>query len=194
MDEKLKKILKTNEEIQWMGQPEKTPLLAGQAGKNIIVRWIICAVLAVVLTAVYWFYCDGHDGTEFNAIMLIFTIGIPVAIAWSPVGENKKLTALHYVITDQRVIMYHGEINFSMDRSRVDEIRVRALENGNSAIYFGKPAFEVKDSKVRYIAAHGISEHIDSENVTVGTILYNVKDADKICALFAGKAKVQTVA
>lgn len=194
MDEKLKKILKSNEEIQWMGQPEKTPLLAGKAGKGILVRWLICAVLAVALTVVYWFYCDGHDGTEFNAIMLVFTIGIPVAIAWGPIGENKKLTKLHYVITDQRIIMYHGEINFSMERSRVDEIRVRALENGNSAIYFGKPTFAVKDNKVRYIAAHGISEHIDGENVTVGAILYNVKDANKICELFAAQAKVQTMA
>ncbi len=194
MDEKLKKILKSNEEIQWMGQPEKTPLLAGKAGKGILIRWLICAVLAAALTVVYWLYCDGHDGTEFSPIMLVFTIGIPLAIAWGPIGENNKLTKLHYVITDQRIIMYHGDINFSMERSRVDEIRVRTLDNGNSALYFGKPAFAVKDNKVRYIAAHGISEHIDGENVTVASILYNVKDANKVCELFAAQAKVQTMA
>ena len=194
MNENLKKILKKNEEVQWMGQPEKTPLLAGKTGKSIITRWILCVVLAVALTAVYWFYCDGHDGTEFNAIMLIFTIGIPVAIAWSPIGENNKLNKLHYVITDQRIIMYHGEINFSMCRSHIKDIRVRKLEDGTSAIYIGKKAFDVKDSKIRYIASHGISEHINDENVTVAAILYKVKDADKICKLIADGAKVETVA
>lgn len=194
MDEKMKKILKSTEEVQWMGQPEKIPLLAGKAGKGILIRWIVCAALAVILTVVYWAYCNGHDGTEFSLIMLLFTIGIPVAIAWGPIGENAKLSKLHYVITDERVIMYHGDIHFSMDRSRIDEIRVRDLGNGTSAIYIGKKTFDVKDSKVRYIASHGISEHVDGENIIIGSILYNVKGADKICELFAGQAKVQTVA
>lgn len=194
MDEKLKKILKRNEEVQWMGQPEKTPLLSGKAGKNILLRWIMCVALAIVLTLVYWIYSSNHDSTEFSAIMLLFTVGIPVAIAWGPIGENMELNKMHYIITDQRIIMYHGKINFFMDRSRIDEIRVRILENGASSIYIGKKTFDVKDSKIRYIAGHGISEHIDDDNVIVGSILYNVKGADRICELFAGQAKMQTVA
>ncbi|MDD3165745.1 MAG: hypothetical protein PHS97_07805 [Oscillospiraceae bacterium] len=187
MNKHFDSLLQPGEKILWVGKPEKSKLLQGVGATGIVKRWIICGSIALALTLLYVTLCYvKRDSTTFSWMVLVFTLVIPMLAAWSPVTDLSRINMfLEYAITNERVLVRtNDDAYLIMPRKQIDSVKVREVAEGTAMIYLGSPIFSLPDKILRYTAVHGMTEEKDTKKIVRGLVLYNLRDAAIISALF----------
>ena len=133
----IRAALRTDETPQWVGKAENFPLLTEQNKKSLLLRWGICAALAVLCTVGY-LIAVVNSATKFNVGLELIILLLFGYTAMMPVLDRRKiLRKCHYCVTNQRVIVTAGDNEvFSLNRKA---IRIQAIpaEDGCMTVLMG---------------------------------------------------------
>ena len=177
MDDRIKKLLKADEHVRWIGKAEKDPFLNDSNRSSMILRWVLTAVIAVGLSVLYAVYCSNKAIPYYWAVN-IFTIGVPLYIAVLPYMDHKRLRKVIYAITDRRVIVSANDNRaYDMLLSHVDSIQIsRGI--GGTTLILGSAVANASENKLRVLSLYGKMDEVCGKERTVGAALYNLADAD----------------
>ena len=177
--------LNDNETVLWSGKPFGVKLLEAPFGSPIIVRWIICLVIAVVALWYGLIYVPGNDSVSTNgtAIMLVILV-IVIFFAIRPLMDISRLNGkCFYFITDRRaLVLVKGNSETVKERSLADlsEITMDTISEGRGNIYIGTKA---KNSEKRARFSVLVPPQID-ENEEKPLVFYSVANPDEVIGCF----------
>ena len=185
LNELIRDSLHDEEEILWAGRPEGMKLLEAPYGTPIIIRWIICLILAA---AALWYgliYIPSSAGSGVNTnVVMVIWLAIVIAIAlWPLMDVNKLKRKCAYFITDQRALTFvtgsSGKLK-DMFYTAVSEITFDIIEGDRGNVYVGK---KLKNSpqKARISA---FTPPVDSEEEQRPLIFYSVINPEEIVSKF----------
>ena len=165
--------LHAGETIQWASKAENFPLLNSINKKSMLIRWIICGILAVLCTIAYIIAVMNTE-TKFNIILELIILLLFGYTALLPVLDRRKiLKKCHYCITNQRAIVAASDNEiYSLNRKAV-KIQTVPAEDGCITILMG--AMTEAPAKKHRIATF-VPPKSDSDNEVIGLVFYNVKD------------------
>lgn len=165
--------LRAEETAQWVGKSESFPLLNSENKKSTLIRWTICAALAVLCTAAYLIIVM-NTHTKFNIILELIILLVFGYTAFMPILDRRKiLRKCRYCITNQRAIVTAGDNEiFSLNRKAV-KIQAIPAENGCITVLMGAM---VDAPAKKHRTSTFVPPKSDSENDIIGLVFYNVKD------------------
>lgn len=166
------KTLLPDETVVWSGRPQKTPLLSSEVKTNLLVRWIVCAVLFAALTVLYTVFAR-LAGTEFNAIVVLVLVVAFGCIALVPVKDwNTIQKKAHYYVTNKRVILVSGSTVYAISRNGINTEIVHA-EGDAVHVLFGS-CVGIAARKYRRFTA--LPETDDNNHSKSGFVFYAVRE------------------
>ena len=97
--------------------------------------------------------------------------------------DYKRLRKVIYVITDRRLIVSANDNRaYDMPLSHVDRIEVFPGTGGMTLI-LGSTVAKASEGKLRVLTLYGKTDEVNGKEHTVGSVLYNLADADVARAL-----------
>lgn len=172
---KLKEELLEGEVIEWKGRPEPFPLIVPARKKALMLRWIICAACAVILSAAYIYMAlTVENGADFNFVVELVILLLFGYVALIPIMDrNKIIKKCKYYITDRRVIVAVADKDvFALSRKGIKLIFVPG-ESGCVNVLFGS-AVNIPARKAMLTAIMPVKDE-KGEEIT-GIEFYNIKD------------------
>ena len=140
MTEKIKNCLEKNEEILWTGKPQITKMLDEDVKVDALRRIAISASVCILLVAGYFAICM-KNGVSVKWGLVAVVIAICVIAVSHIFTCWKSLKKVVYVITDQRVIIWHSEFKlYALPLKNVDMIQIVTGKNGMDSLCIGAPA------------------------------------------------------
>ena len=138
-----------DEEIVWKSRPGTFPLITKESG--LLMRWIICAVLLVGLTAAY-IAAAQRTSAPFHVFVVLIIFVALAYIAIVPILDWKSLlNKTHYYVTNKRVILLSGKNLYALCRTGLNMKCVEA--DGGVHILFGSGVTRPAHSWRRYTVA-----------------------------------------
>ncbi len=164
-----------DEEIQWVGRVQDFPLVSQENRTALLIRWIVCAVLAAALSILYpvWAVRSGNDYNVILSILIVIVFAYVAVLM--PLLDRKSLQKAAYCVTNKRVMVFMGDRPaVALNRA---ELRSRRVPAGGGCVHvlFGA-AVDIKPSKYRITTIVPITD--STGNIPTGTIFYNVKEKD----------------
>lgn len=185
------RIMDNGEYIEWVGKAEPFKLADAANKKALNIRWLICAAVAVILTAVYIISTFSRD-LEIQTVIPVITICVPLFIALRPMLDkgtiNKKLI---FALTNKRAIVYKSETDYSgMALDKTDAVKFTDKGSGIGDVVLGKAAVEAPESKLRYIALVPKTSYNGDEKLVTGLVFYNIAEIGKVKELLEQKIQI----
>lgn len=166
--ENIKDALAEGEKPVWVGRPVEFGLTDGGMKTPVMLRIVICAVLAVALLAAY---IAVYAGTEvFQPLMIVVILAVFGFFALRPAMDRSNLIKRTvYCITDKRVILGAGNDVFDISRSGL-KTRIVDAGNGNVHVALGK-CVETAENKYRVAS---LAPQRGKGDMVTGFVMYNV--------------------
>ncbi len=179
-DTAVTKELRENETIQWKGASEKFPLVDATNKTALTIRWVICAIAAVALVALYCIVNAAMgDVNVWLLILLLVVVAYFVILPW--LDRNNVYKNCKYYITNERVLLYYGEREFYS--IPVNGLKSAILDAGEGRIHVALGAsVGTKAGKLRVAAF--VPKKDDNGNA-IGLVLYNMEDNDTLRRIFS---------
>ena len=178
VEQKLNAYLREGETVCWAGQTKPFALLAQDAKRSILMKWI---GTVVVVAAFISLYISNNEDWSLPTIIGVLVIGAMLLI--SPVVERESLLKQRYWITDQRVIFMSRDRTFcSMEKEQVDGVRVEKEVTDQATLILGTCLFEEGNRQLRWRGCH---PKMDSQSasagrdVVEGIVLFSVTGGDE---------------
>lgn len=188
-------LLGEGEHLEWVGKSEPFKLMDGVQKKRLTMRFLICGVIAVVLTAAYVIAVSASGGS-IQALIPILTIGVPLFVMVRPVMDCNTISKkLIYAVTNKRIIAYQNETTVAdMDLDKIGEVKVLDRGNGIGNVAFGVDAVSAPEHKHRFIAIQPKYKYENSDKLYTGIVFYNVAEHKKIISILNKDVKVKQAA
>ena len=178
-------ILSGDETLEWASGAEPFETIDRYNQKFMKRRWILCAVIAVVLIAAYCIATAGSDAVGFTIIIPVIIAVVAVYIALLPFLDAKTLrTKKTFVLTNKRAILYESDSNHkSFPFKIMDAVKIIRKEDGLCDVLFGSAAIKRSYSKIRLTALMPKESMRDEDSIVRGMAFYNVTGSDRIKSL-----------
>ena len=185
------RVLDKDESLEWVGKAEPFSTVDEVNRKSMTLRWIVCGVIAVALTAAYLIYVSVKQ-MPLQIVIPIVTICVPLFAAIRPSLDSGTIKKkLIFAMTTKRAIVFASETNYSsMQLDKIDEVKIIDKGNGIGHVVFGSAAMNVPEHKLRHLALSPKSEYVNDEKTIEGMVFYNVAEVKKIKALLNKSTKV----
>lgn len=185
------RILDKDESLEWVGKAEPFKTVDETNKKSMNLRWLVCGVIAVVLTAAYITYVS-MSGIPMQIVVPIVTIVVPLFAAVRPMLDSGTIRRkLIFAMTNKRAIVFVSETNYSsMGLDKIDEVKIIDKGNGIGHVVFGSAAMEVPEHKLRHLALAPKSEYVNDEKTIEGMVFYNIAEVKKIKSMLDKSTKV----
>lgn len=180
--------LEEGEQLEWVGRTEHFELMDDANKSSIWLRWILCAVAAIVVNGAYIYHVSVTDGLDMQIMVFVVTLGIPLLIAFSPMRDRRDIQKkMLYAVTNKRAIVFRGFSNkfFSMNFDAINEIKVTKRGNDRGDVILGSGAVQAPERKMRGIALTPRTAVVEESEFTgdsmvTGMVFYNVAEIDKL--------------
>lgn len=166
----------TNDKILWDGSSKKFSLFSPIAKKSTITRWIICLVLFVVLSAVYYFATMKTEVYNPTVIIVLFIVFAVIAIL-PFTDRNLVLNQCHYYITEKRVIFQRDSMADTILSRTGLNVNITPERDGCVSIGFGSSA-KAPESKLFRKSFNPDSTL--TTGITTGCVFLNVEYTDEL--------------
>lgn len=168
----LKEALQEDEKLLWTGKPGAFALMDDAVKTPLLLRWVVCAVLAVACLAAY---IAAYGGTAtFQPLIIVVVVAVFGFIMLRPMMDRKTLMGkVVYAVTDKRVLMCVGGRDvYELARPGLKTTVVQA-EGDNVHMALGSCA-DISRSKYRNKA---LAPKRGSGDMVNGFVMYNVDGA-----------------
>lgn len=175
------KLLEKGEYLEWFGKAEPFKLNEGMHKKKLTIRFIICAVVAIVLTAAYAVFVQTSK-LEFMVAIPVITIFVPVFAAIRPFIDARNIqNKMTFAITNRRIMICKSETKCSSMRLK-DIEKVKIIDNGNNTghVAFGAPAVSAPDNRLFNIVMQPKTKIVGGQESVCAMAFYNVPELKKI--------------
>lgn len=178
--EKIKGMLKKNEQVLWAGKPIKNEWLDKDVKAANIKRIVIGMTVALVLAVAYTIYCVKREiGVMWGVDLVLILMG--VLLVSDTVTCWMKLKDAVYAVTDRRVLVWLADdSNFALPLDQVDEMRIITGDNGLDSLCIGSPACKTPKSKLRTAGVRCVSVDLENDTTVHYPVFYNLEDAKKV--------------
>ena len=185
-NEKLSKLLEEGEAVRWSGTPQPYGLFDETHKTSTMISLFWALFWGIILVGGYY-ASTVKSGQEIQKGVMFFCAIIPIAVAWSPIGDKNYIKKLLYAVTDKKVIVVSPETSnsFIMNIAGIDGVRVEKTKNGNCHIKVGSPVFKASAKKLLGLAIRGETDNEGNDKICKGLVFYNVsaEDGNAICGL-----------
>lgn len=184
-------ILDPGESVEWTGKPEPFHVMEPNNKKALYLRWILSAVIGVILIVLYSVYSSVRSDMEFMIIVPLIIAAVVVFIIIRPVADARTIMKKRtYAVTSQRVLVYENENTHpSMPLDGIDQVRFIRKEGGTADVVFGSAVSTRWPNSLRSAAV--VSEkNPEKSNQIEGMVFYNVKNSEQIRSLLAPGTKI----
>lgn len=171
MDELIKGRMEEGETILWQGGTEAIEALDKTNKKRFWVTLAICAVLAVVINALYITNVKGEVKPAVIVIILLLCAFAPLR----RILDASAVRKLRYVVTDKRLMIVSTEAKAVL-LSRIPVCALRSDEDGHLSFLAGENALKAKSSHWRDLALTGQPNSADADEPVDGVAFYAVAD------------------
>lgn len=177
----LLKELAEDEKVVWKGAPEIFPLVTAETKKGLVNRWIICALVAIVVVAFVAYQAIAVE-SNINAWVIVVVLIIIAYLAVVPmVDRNNVIKKCKYYITDRRVLMDYAEKEiYSLPLAGL-KCEIDTAEAGCIHVDLGS-CVGVSGKKRRVCA---FSPQKDDDGNICGMVLYNIPDDKAVRDIFS---------
>ncbi len=174
------KELRENETIQWKGASEKFPLIDATNKTALTIRWIICAIAALALVALY-FVLNAAMGSVNIWLLILCLIVVAYFVILPMLDRNNVYKNCKYYITNERVILYYGDREiYSLP---IKGLKSNILEAEEGRIHIELGSCVGMNAKKHRVAAF-VPRKDDNGNV-IGMVLYNMETNDVLKRIFS---------
>lgn len=169
----LRGVLRDGEQVLWRGRTEAFPLLARDAKRQILGKWIGTVAAAIVILAL----CLRSD--ESGGGMIAAVLGVAALLLVSPFVEQRSVLRQNYWITNQRVILISGDQTvYFMELDSIDGFQTVTGNTEYGSLVLGSCIFEDIKRQLRWRACH---PKMDIQSGTtsgaaMGLALFNLKN------------------
>ena len=171
MDERITNSLREGETLLWKSRAEAIETLDKTNKKRFWITTAICAVLAVILSALYVIYVKGPVKPAVLVILVLLCAFAPLRRLLDASAVRK----LGYAVTNQRLLIVSGEVK-GVSLSRVKEAALRTDEDGHLSLLVGADALKAKPSHWRDVALTGLPGTEEEGTVVEYFGFYAVED------------------
>lgn len=172
-------FLQEGETIEWVSKAEPFVLLDQTNKQSLMIRWLISAVIAVLLVAGY-LAMVGQNDVSASWVVIAVLLGGPIFAAVRPLTDARALKKnVVFAITDRRAITSKGGSDFfAINLDEVTAIRFVEKAGGVGDVLFGD-ATKMKDRKLRLLSL--VPQVFKEENNPLtGLVFYNVGEIHKV--------------
>ena len=184
--------LSDGEVVLWAGKPEDLKLLDTPYGTPVIIRWIICLILAA--SGLWYGFIFARTAENLNVntnLITIVWLAVAVILALWPLMDLSKLKRkCSYYITNKRaLLLLSGISNTLKEKTLADitEITFDMIEAPRGNIYFGNKQ-KNSDKKARISA---LTPPMGPEDDALPLIFHSVMNPEDILALLPNANKPQ---
>lgn len=180
MNQEIQKVLNKEEKILWTGKPQQGKIFDEDTKKNNWLRIALASAVCLLLNGVYIGYClsSGTDvkiGVVVVVVVLAFFAVLNIFTTWKALGK------IVYVITDQRVMIYHSSDKaISLPLKKIDETLVVTGANGMDSLCIGSPTCKLSAGKLRNAGVEGRRVEVDENAHDIYPVFYNLPDAANV--------------
>lgn len=179
---KTKEELKADETVLWVGRPELFKLVNEANKKSLTLRWIVCAALFVILSAVYIAWSIGSPGGCKPAVIVVLVIVFGYLMLTPVLDRNKVQKKCQFIVTDKRVLTAVSDSAvYAVSRAG---LKLSAVPAGDGCVHllFGA-AGKLPEKKYLVKTFAPVKAEGGSDEI-IGTVFYNVKDSQALRELF----------
>lgn len=185
MDEELKKQLEEGESVLWNGAPEKFETMDKTYKPVIVRKGIICAAIAVVITAAYLLAVKGTGNFKLGVEAIVLAACVLAAV--SGFSDARKIRKQEYCITDKR-LLWKSENVHSIPFSAIKDYRFEKDDDGHTTLLIGEETIKAKKSKWRVSAASPLIINEDS-GICERAVFYAIPNAAQFKKIFEQELK-----
>jgi len=177
---KVRDSLLKDETVLWVGRPEPFPLTNKSNKMALMLRWIVCAVLLVALSAGYVVYSMGIPAGFKPSVIVVFVVVFGF-IMLSPVFDhNKVIKKCLYIVTDKRVIVAVSDTGFHAVGRAGLKVNALPAENGCVHLLFGAAV----DTPAKKLITRAIVPVKADDGEVSGIMFCNVKNTQEMQGFF----------
>ena len=181
MEEKIRGILEKDEELLWVGSPEKFDTMdktyGGKIKSGAVIKLIVGIAVIVLYILAVW-----KNGAEIMPVLLAILAFCTVYAVVNPwLTANKLRKKIGYAVTDRRLITVTSDVK-GVPYEKIGEVAVKTDEDGHSTLLCGSDAVKLKMSKWRGESI--VTPRMNTDTGDCETmVLYAVPEIEKVTEL-----------
>lgn len=181
---KLTRQLIDQEEVQWLGRPEPFPLLSKDYGGNLILRWIIAAVVlaAIIISYTVWAI---HSGASYSTVLVVLLVlaCVYIFVIIPYMDRFSLMKRTFFCVTNKRVMVFVSDRTPTLLNRAGLKYSLISAENGCTHVAFGAAA-GMKPHRLRVATITPPTD--DTAKNAVGAVFYNIKNAEELTNILSG--------
>ena len=187
----IQSVLGKGETLEWAAKAEPFKVIDEATKKHIHIRWIIAAVVAAAVIALYTVVINGADGAEFTPVIPIIIIAVAAYTCVVPFTDASIIKRRTIVVTNKRAIIYESDSNHKeLPFEYIDEAKFIDKGNGIGDVLLGSPAVKTPYRKIRVLTIMPKEKMKDGDNIVRGVAFFNVAGFAQIKELLPKTVKI----
>ena len=179
----LQNELRPGEQVLWQSATGKFGLLSGNFGRQIVIKWVVTAVVMLGLLGTYLATVEQIRTGVVVTLLLIMAL-----IIMSPITEYGNLKTQQYFLTNQRAILVRGDRKiFTMELSDIDDAQIVQLTPEETCLLLGSKMIAEPEARYRALSSHPMETSEHGSDVE-GLLFYAIQNADQALQLVSQRS------